>query len=96
MIFYKKTIVLGYDGINYFNFKNFLKYSLHLHGIEKFPILRINKNLKLLEKQMEELNELIIDTKICEQVDNHRNYYLSDKKKYNEELLNAVNLIFYE
>ena len=45
---------------------------------------------------MEELNELIIDTKICEQVDNHRNYYLSDKKKYNEELLNAVNLIFYE
>ena len=96
MMFYKKTIVLGYDGINFFNFKNFLKYSLHLDGIEKFPILRINKNLKYLEKQMEELNKVIIDTKISEQVDNHRNYYLSDKKKYNEELLNAVNSILNE
>lgn len=96
MIFFKKTIVLGYDGNNFFNFKNFLNYSLHLHDLEKFPILRINKNLKYLEKQMNELNEIDIDAKINEQVDAHRNYYLSDKKKYNEELLNAVNLILDE
>tara|TARA_B100001057_G_scaffold501082_1_gene620341 strand:- start:8429 stop:9808 length:1380 start_codon:yes stop_codon:yes gene_type:complete len=96
MMFYKKTIVLGYNGLKFFNFKNFLKLSLHLQHIEKFPILRINKNLKDLEKQMEELNEFEINTQISHQVDKHRNFYLSDKKKYNEELLNAVDLILHQ
>ena len=95
MIFHKKTIVLGYDGYNFFNFKNFIRYNLHLHDIEKFPILKINKNLNNLEKQMEELNKIKINTKIFKEVDNHRNYYLSDKKKYNKALLDAVNNILY-
>ena len=96
MIFYKKTIVLGYDGYGFFNFKNFLKYNVHLSNIEKFPIIKINKNIKDLGKQMDELSETTIDNKIFEQVDNHRNYYLSDKKKYNKELLDAVNLILHQ
>ena len=64
MIFYKKTIVLGYKGKKFFNFKNFLKYNLHLHDLEKFPILKINKDLNNIEKQMEELNEIEINTEI--------------------------------
>jgi hypothetical protein len=95
MIFYKKTIVLGYPGKNFFNFKNFLKYNLHLHDLEKLPILKINENLNNLEKEMEELNKINLDAKIFEEVDNLRNYYLSDKKRYNKELLDAVNLILY-
>lgn len=94
MIFYKKTIVLGYDGSDYFNFKNFIKYNLHLHDLEKFPLLRINKNLQVLENQMEELNKIEINSKILRKTDNHRNYYLNDKIKYNMALANAVDNIF--
>ena len=42
---------------------------------------------------MEELNEIEINTEIFKEVDRHRSYYLSEKYKYNEALLYAVNKI---
>ncbi len=93
MMFYKKTIVLGYSGYNFFNFKNFIKYNIHLHDLEKFPILRINKDLNNLEKQMEDLSQIKVNSKTFDEIDNHRNYYLADKKKYNKVLLESVNKI---
>ena len=93
MIFHKKTIVLGYDGNNFFNFKNFLKYNLHLHDLEKFPTLRINRDLDEIENQLQELKDLEINYTTLNKVDLHRNYYLNDAIEYKQALLEAVNSI---
>ena len=70
-----------------------LKYNLHLHDLEKFPTLRINRDLDEIENQLQELKDLEINYTTLNKVDLHRNYYLNDAIEYKQALLEAVNSI---
>lgn len=80
-IFYKKTILLGIDGKNFFNHKNTLNNMIHLKSLNKFPNLIINENLDDLNSQIQKIMKIKINKKLKKNINNHLNYYLTDNAK---------------
>ena len=70
-MFYKKIILIGIDGSNFFNHKNCINNMEHLKQIKQLPNLIINQDLKFLNNQIKKIinkkfkiNKQEIDKKI--------------------------------
>jgi hypothetical protein len=70
-MFYKKIILIGIDGSNFFNHKNCINDMEHLKQIKQLPNLIINQDLKFLNNQIKKIinkkfkiNKQEIDKKI--------------------------------
>ena len=51
-MFYKKIILIALDGPNYLNHKNTLNNMIHFKGLNKFPNLVVNNDIKDLNSQI--------------------------------------------
>ena len=78
-MFYKKTILLAFDGKSYFNHKNTFENMIHLFGVDRFPNVVINKNLNNLEGDITKLIKKKITKSQKNEINNCMNYFLTNK-----------------
>jgi hypothetical protein len=92
LFFHKKTLMLAFKGNSYFNHYNTFKNMIHLNDLYKFPNLKINYDMKLLEKDLIHLLEMSMSHLQKKKSSRLFNYHLTSSEQYYNNLEKCLKL----